>query len=47
LGWLHRTDVFALDTGCVWGGTLSALRLSEDRQHEWIQVPCDINRLND
>jgi bis(5'-nucleosyl)-tetraphosphatase (symmetrical) len=47
LGWLHRTDVYALDTGCVWGGTLSALRLSEDRRHEWIQVPCDINRLND
>ena len=46
VGWLHRTDVYALDTGCVWGGTLSALRLSEDRQHEWIQVPCEINRLN-
>ena len=27
LGWLGRTDVISLDTGCVWGGCLSALRL--------------------
>jgi bis(5'-nucleosyl)-tetraphosphatase (symmetrical) len=26
LGWLDRTDVLSLDTGCVWGGCLSALR---------------------
>jgi len=28
LGWLSRSDVLALDTGCVWGGCLSAVRLS-------------------
>lgn len=28
LGWLNRPDVLALDTGCVWGGCLSALQLS-------------------
>lgn len=43
LGWLDRTDVLALDTGCVWGGYLSALRLAQGPQeaaHELIQVPC-------
>ncbi len=36
-----RTDVLAMDTGCVWGGALSALKLAprpEDR--ELIQVDC-------
>ena len=27
LGWLGRTDVLAMDTGCLWGGCLSALRI--------------------
>ena len=27
LGALQRTDVLSLDTGCVWGGCLSAMRL--------------------
>ena len=31
LGLLERRDVVALDTGCVWGRTLSAIRL-EDRR---------------
>jgi bis(5'-nucleosyl)-tetraphosphatase (symmetrical) len=31
LGLLVRPDVIALDTGCVWGRTLTALRL-EDRR---------------
>lgn len=41
LGWLDRPDVFALDSGCVWGGCLSALRLSDDGAHELIQVNCE------
>jgi len=41
LGWLDRTDVWALDTGCVWGGCLSALRLGSDGQRELIQVKCE------
>lgn len=49
LGWLGRTDVLSLDTGCVWGGCLSALRLAgasaadEDAplSHELIQVKCE------
>jgi bis(5'-nucleosyl)-tetraphosphatase (symmetrical) len=28
LGWLGRADVFALDSGCVWGGCLTALEIS-------------------
>ena len=35
-----RTDIWALDTGCVWGGCLSAMRLNKDGSHERIQVPC-------
>jgi len=40
LGWLNRPDVLALDTGCVWGGCLSAVRLGTARTHELIQVKC-------
>jgi bis(5'-nucleosyl)-tetraphosphatase (symmetrical) len=36
LGLLLRDDLFALDTGCLWGGKLTALRV-EDRQV--FQVP--------
>ena len=45
LGWLDRTDLLSLDSGCVWGGTLSALRLAgrpgEGKPQALIQVPCD------
>ena len=37
LGLLIRPDLLALDSGCLWGGPLTALRL-EDRQV--FQVPC-------
>lgn len=41
LGWLDRRDLLALDTGCVWGGCLSALRLAGAQAgHELIQVKC-------
>ncbi len=40
LGWLDRPDVMALDTGCVWGGCLSALRLNPGGGHELLQVRC-------
>jgi len=43
LGWLgDRQDVLSLDTGCVWGGCLSALKLGPDpSQNELIQVKCE------
>lgn len=37
LGLVVRDDVIALDTGCLWGGQLSALRLEDRRLY---QVPC-------
>jgi bis(5'-nucleosyl)-tetraphosphatase (symmetrical) len=41
LGFLQRTDIISLDTGCVWGGALSALRLGEGAKHVLIQVQCE------
>lgn len=41
LGWLDRADLISLDTGCVWGGALSAVRLGADAsERELIQVRC-------
>jgi bis(5'-nucleosyl)-tetraphosphatase (symmetrical) len=41
LGWLDRSDVLALDSGCIWGGHLSALKLgSASWPHDLIQVSC-------
>jgi bis(5'-nucleosyl)-tetraphosphatase (symmetrical) len=42
LGWLDRSNVIGLDTGCVWGGCLTALRLGDTpASHERIEVQCD------
>jgi bis(5'-nucleosyl)-tetraphosphatase (symmetrical) len=43
LGYLRRPDVIGLDTGCVWGGCLSALRLDDSAAgaHELIQEQCE------
>ena len=35
-----RQNTLAMDTGCVWGGCLSALRLQTKGAHELIQVKC-------
>ncbi len=52
LGHIHRAGVLAMDTGCVWGGCLSALRVGVAKSHgisamdnnpwttELIQVHC-------
>lgn len=37
LGLLNRPDAVCLDTGCVWGGRLTAMRWPERRI---VQVPC-------
>lgn len=42
LGVRLRPDLLALDSGCVWGGCLSALRLGPGPSgHELIQVACE------
>lgn len=40
LGRCDTDGVFALDTGCVWGGKLTALRLGDEK---WFSVECDGN----
>ena len=41
LGYVRRPDIISLDTGCVWGGCLSALRLDAAGAHELIQEKCE------
>ncbi len=44
LGWLGRTDVVCLDSGCVWGGCLTALELdtiSSTVPPQRRAVPCE------
>jgi bis(5'-nucleosyl)-tetraphosphatase (symmetrical) len=43
LGLLDRPDVLALDTGCVWGGQLTAARIDDGRR-ELIQVQCEASQ---
>jgi bis(5'-nucleosyl)-tetraphosphatase (symmetrical) len=40
LGLVQRPDLLALDTGCVWGGALTAVRVDGGRR-EVLQVPCE------
>jgi len=42
LGWVSRPDLLATDTGCVWGGCLSAARIGAtlaEREHIEVQCP--------
>jgi bis(5'-nucleosyl)-tetraphosphatase (symmetrical) len=39
LGFFRNADVTGLDTGCVWGGALTALRL-DDPEAAPVQIPC-------
>jgi bis(5'-nucleosyl)-tetraphosphatase (symmetrical) len=41
LGWLSRPDLISADTGCVWGGCLSAVRIgATPQERELVQVKC-------
>ena len=40
LGWVSRERLVCMDTGCVWGGPLSALRITTDGRQELVQVDC-------
>ena len=39
LGLISRDDLLALDTGCIWGGHLTAVRV-DGATREVIQIPC-------
>lgn len=39
LGLVRRKDLLALDTGCVWGGSLTAVDLDDDARPP-LQLPC-------
>lgn len=42
LGWLDRSNLLGMDTGCVWGGCLSAVRFGATlAERELIQVKCE------
>ncbi len=40
LGLVNRPDLLAIDTGCVWGGALTAVRVDGGRR-EVVQVRCE------
>jgi bis(5'-nucleosyl)-tetraphosphatase (symmetrical) len=40
LGLVDRPDLLGIDTGCVWGGELTAVRVDGGRR-EVVQVPCE------
>jgi bis(5'-nucleosyl)-tetraphosphatase (symmetrical) len=40
LGLINRPELLSLDTGCVWGGSLTAVRVDGGRR-EVVQVACD------
>jgi bis(5'-nucleosyl)-tetraphosphatase (symmetrical) len=40
LGLINQPELLALDTGCVWGGPLTAVRVDGGRR-DLIQVPCE------
>ena len=42
LGFKRRPDLLALDTGCVWGGSLTAVNL--DVESEPIQLACGVHQ---
>jgi bis(5'-nucleosyl)-tetraphosphatase (symmetrical) len=42
LGYLRRGDIVSLDTGCVWGGCLSAMEMASG---ELVQVDCEQARV--
>ena len=39
LGDINKKNIFALDTGCVWGGKLTALRIDTDTA-DYISIDC-------
>ncbi|MEI6414082.1 MAG: symmetrical bis(5'-nucleosyl)-tetraphosphatase [Pseudomonadota bacterium] len=41
LGLFQRNNVWCLDSGCLWGGRLTALRIRRQKPMTPVQIPCD------
>lgn len=41
LGLIQRPDLLSLDTGCIWGGKLTAARLMDGGHTEIFQIDCE------
>jgi bis(5'-nucleosyl)-tetraphosphatase (symmetrical) len=42
LGWMERPNLLSLDTGCIWGGCLSAVRFGDTlAQREHYKIECE------
>lgn len=51
LGLVHEDNIWAIDTGCVWGGALTAIRLDDDNTSEdtsstpkIVSLPCRMQK---
>lgn len=44
LGCVQKENVYSIDTGCVWGGKLTAMRL-DTAEPEYFSVECDAKQL--
>ena len=43
LGFSRQGNIISLDSGCVWGGALTAVRLDGDNSRQHWQVGCSVN----
>ncbi len=41
LGYYHQKNIWAIDSGCLWGGQLSALRIRKKKPCQLIQYQCN------
>ncbi len=40
LGYVQRNNIWALDTGCLWGGSLTAVRVRKTKPPRPLQIDC-------
>ncbi|CAK0773162.1 diadenosine tetraphosphatase [Gammaproteobacteria bacterium] len=47
LGYHHQSGIYALDSGCVWGGRLTALRLDGSPRPHYVSCPGNASIITD